>query len=327
MSKDKDKMQGVNAELDGIKTPRFKGFDNVKEILKSNLESKQFENIESKKLCIEAKYIASWHITSIRLHTYGEQAPQDKEQAQKSYKEICKHADKGIAVLEEIESWDYDMAMLYITLQGYKFIGARLHFLDTPKDLQDKYQQAFRELDSICNTAEDSKEYSENDKQNSNEDIEIVKGESKEDSENSNEDSTTAKEVSKEAKIAGKLKPHLTHPHFKAYLEYYRFLYVQRQMEQAAQDKKLQDFKQHLYEAQRLIEKLLIGNTHHIYLLTKLKKHRAHIMNLVWHIELKELGKQLEEPFNPELSDNTHNKSPYDILPESDKLCGLIEDI
>lgn len=347
MIKDKNKMQGLNEELESIKTPNFKDFDEdfdeVKEILKDNIESKQLERIESQKRAIKAKYIASWHITKIRLHTYGEQAPQyenqdDKEnqaKAEESYKTICTHADKGIEELNKIESWDYDMAMLYLTLQGHKIIGARLHFLDTQEGLQKQYRQAFIELDSIYNTAEDSKkstttarekskEYSENNKQDSNEDIEIVKEKSKEDSENSSEDSKTKKE-SKDSTIARKLKPHLTHPHCKAYLEYYRFLYVQRQMEQAAQNKNLQAFKQHLYEAQKLIEKLLAENTHHIYLLTKFKKHRAHIMNLVWHIELKELGNQLEDPFNIELKDNTQGKGAYDILPSSDKLYLHIE--
>ncbi|ETD26754.1 hypothetical protein [Helicobacter canis] len=43
-------------------------------------------------------------------------------------------------------------------------------------------------------------------------------------------------------------------------------------------------------------------------------------MNLIWHIELKEIGRQLEDPFNIELKDNADNKGAYDILPTDNKL-------
>ncbi|AQQ58853.1 hypothetical protein XJ32_00690 [Helicobacter bilis] len=193
--------------------------------------------------------------------------------------------DSGIDELKELESWDYDIAMLYLALQGYKIIGARLHFLDSPKDdLQEKYQQAFKDLDSIC------------------------KGNNSRDNE-----------------ITNKIQPHLKHPHIKAYIEYYHFLYIQRKFELAAQENNLKEFKQYLYEAQNLIDQLLIDNTQHIYLFTKMKKHKANIMNLIWHIELKEIGRQLEDPFNIELKDNADNKGAYDILSKSNKLYKHIE--
>ena len=56
-----------------------------------------------------------------------------------------------------------------------------------------------------------------------------------------------------------------------------------------------------------------------------MKKHKANIMNLIWHIELKEIGRQLEDPFNIELKDNAENKGAYDILSKSNKLYKHIE--
>lgn len=150
--------------------------------------------------------------------------------------------------------------------------------------MQEEYQQAFEDLDSICNT-----------------------------------------DNSKDKEITKKIQPYLEHPHIKAYTEYYRFLYIQRKFELAAQKNNLKEFKQYLYEAQNLIDQLLIDNTQHIYLFTKMKKHKANIMNLMWHIELKEIGRQLEDPFNIELKDNMNNKGAYDILPKNNKLYDYIE--
>lgn len=278
---DEKQVQEIRDKLDSIKKLSFKDFENTKEILQEYIK-----DIESKKKLIEAKYIASWHIAYIRLISYGEKYSKDEtEKAREDYKNICKQVDSGIDELKKLESWDYDIAMLYLTLQGYKFIGARLHFLDSPKDdLQEKYQQAFKDLDSIC------------------------KGNNSRDNE-----------------ITNKIQPHLEHPHIKAYIEYYRFLYIQRKFELAAQENKLKEFKRYLYEAQNLIDQLLIDNTQHIYLFTKIKKHKANIMNLMWHIELKEIGRQLEDPFNIELKDNADNKGAYDILSKSNKLYKHIE--
>ncbi|MDY5821360.1 MAG: hypothetical protein SPJ83_00975 [Helicobacter sp.] len=277
---DEKQVQEIKTRLDLIKELSFEDFENTKESLKECTK-----DIESKKKLIEAKYIASWHIAYIRLISYGEKYSKDEtEKAREDYKNICKQVDSGINELKELESWDYDIAMLYLALQGYKFIGARLHFLDTPQDLQEKYQQAFKDLDSIC------------------------KGNDSRDNE-----------------ITNKIQPHLKHPHIKAYIEYYRFLYIQRKFELAAKEKNLKEFKQYLYEAQNLIDQLLIDNTQHTYLFTKMKKHKANIMNLIWHIELKEIGRQLEDPFNIELKDNADNKGAYDILSKSNKLYKHIE--
>ncbi|MDD7296466.1 MAG: hypothetical protein PUG77_04170, partial [Helicobacter bilis] len=206
----------------------------------------------------------------------------------KANKSICRQVNSGIDELKKLESWDYDIAMLYLTLQGYKFIEARLHFLDSPKDLQKQYQQAFEVLESICK-------------------------------------SNNSRDKNKNKEITEKLQPHLEHSHIKAYIEYYHFLYIQRKFELAAQEKNLKKFKKHLYKAQNLIDQLLIDNTQHIYLFTKMKKHKANIMNLIWHIELKEIGRQLEDPFNIELKDNAENKGAYDILSKSNKLYKHIE--
>ncbi|WP_281651701.1 hypothetical protein [Helicobacter bilis] len=295
---DEKQVQEIKTRLDSIKELSFEDFENAKEILQEYIK-----DIESKKKLIEAKYIASWHIAYIRLISYGEKYSKDEtkkakdkkardeaekvgneEKAIKDYEDICRQVDSGIDELKKLESWDYDIAMLYLALQGYKFIGARLHFLDSPKDLQEKYQQAFEVLDSIC------------------------KGNNSRDNE-----------------ITNKIQPHLKHPHIKAYIEYYRFLYIQRKFELAAKEKNLKEFKQYLYEAQNLIDQLLIDNTQHIYLFTKMKKHKANIMNLMWHIELKEIGRQLEDPFNIELKDNADNKGAYDVLSKSNKLYKHIE--
>lgn len=295
---DEKQVQEIRDKLDSIKKLSFKDFENTKEILQEYIK-----DIESKKKLIEAKYIASWHIAYIRLISYGEKYLKDEtkeakdkkardeaekvgneEKAIKDYEDICRQVDSGINELKELESWDYDIAMLYLALQGYKFIGARLHFLDSPKALQKQYQQAFKDLDSIC------------------------KGNNSRDNE-----------------ITNKIQPHLEHPHIKAYIEYYRFLYIQRKFELAAKEKNLKEFKQYLYEAQNLIDQLLIDNTQHTYLFTKMKKHKANIMNLMWHIELKEIGGQLEDPFNIELKDNADNKGTYDILSKSNKLYKHIE--
>ena len=289
---DEKQVQEIKTRLDLIKELSFKDFENTKEILKEYIS-----DIESKKQLIEAKYIASWHIAHIRLISYGEKyskdeaekaKAKDEEKARKDYEDICKKVESGIDELKKLESWDYDIAMLYLALQGYKFIGARLHFLDTPQNLQEKYQQAFKDLDSIC------------------------KG-------------NNSRDKNKNKEITEKLQPHLEHSHIKAYVEYYRFLYIQRKFELAAQEKNLKKFKKHLYKAQNLIDQLLIDNTQHIYLFTKMKKHKANIMNLIWHIELKEIGRQLEDPFNIELKDNTDNKGTYDILSKSNKLYKHIE--
>lgn len=277
---DEKQVQELKTKLDLIKKLSFKDFENTKDILQEYIKE-----IESKKKLIEAKYIASWHIAYIRLISYGEKYSKDEtKEAREDYKNICKQVDSGIDELKKLESWDYDIAMLYLALQGYKFIGARLHFLDSPKDLQEKYQQAFEVLDSIC------------------------KGNNSRDNE-----------------ITNKIQPHLKHPHIKAYIEYYRFLYIQRKFELAAKEKNLKEFKQYLYEAQNLIDQLLIDNTQHTYLFTKMKKHKANIMNLIWHIELKEIGRQLEDPFNIELKNNADNKGAYDILSKSNKLYKHIE--
>lgn len=286
---DEKQVQEIKTRLDLIKELSFEDFENAKEIL-----IEYTEEIDLKKKLIEAKYIASWHIAYIRLISYGEKyskdeaekaKAKDEEKARKDYEDICKKVESGIDELKKLESWDYDIAMLYLALQGYKFIGARLHFLDSPKDdLQEKYQQAFKDLDSIC------------------------KGNNSRDNE-----------------ITNKIQPHLEHPHIKAYIEYYRFLYIQRKFELAAKEKNLKEFKQYLYEAQNLIDQLLIDNTQHTYLFTKMKKHKANIMNLMWHIELKEIGRQLEDPFNIELKDNADNKGAYDILPKSNKLHSCID--
>lgn len=280
---DEKQVQEIKTRLDLIKELSFKDFENTKEILQEHIKE-----IESKKKLIEAKYIASWHIAYIRLISYGEKYSNKDEtkKAGEDYENICEQVDSGINELKELESWDYDIAMLYLALQGYKFIGARLHFLDTPQNLQEKYQQAFKDLDSIC------------------------KGNNSRDNE-----------------ITNKIQPHLEHPHIKAYIEYYRFLYIQRKFElaAAAKEKNLKEFKQYLYEAQNLIDQLLIDNTQHTYLFTKMKKHKANIMNLMWHIELKEIGRQLEDPFNIELKDNAENKGAYDILSKSNKLYKHIE--
>lgn len=277
---DEKQIQEIKTKLISIKELSFENFEDTKEILQ-----KRIEEIEAKKKLIEAKYIASWHIAYIRLISYGEkystEKARDEEKARKDYEDICRQVDSGIDELKKLESWDYDIAMLYLALQGYKFIGARLHFLDSPKDLQKQYQQAFEVLESICKDDKDE--------------------------------------------IAKKLQPHLQHPHIKAYVEYYRFLYIQRKFELAAQGKNLKEFKRYLYEAQNLIDQLLIDNTQHIYLFTKMKKHKANIMNLMWHIELKEIGRQLEDPFNIELKDNAENKGAYDILSKSNKLYKHIE--
>lgn len=295
---DEKQVQEIKTRLDLIKELSFEDFENTKESLKEYTK-----DIESKKKLIEAKYIASWHIAYIRLISYGEKYSKDEtkeakdkkardeaekvgneEKAIKDYEDICRQVDSGIDELKKLESWDYDIAMLYLALQGYKFIGARLHFLDSPKDLQEKYQQAFKDLDSIC------------------------KGNN-----------------SRNNEITNKIQPHLEHPHIKAYIEYYHFLYIQRKFELAAKEKNLKEFKQYLYEAQNLIDQLLIDNTQHTYLFTKMKKHKANIMNLIWHIELKEIGRQLEDPFNIELKDNADNKGAYDILSKSNKLYKHIE--
>lgn len=281
---DEKQVQEIKTRLDLIKELSFEDFENAKEILQ-----KYIKDIESKKKLIEAKYIASWHIAYIRLISYGEKYSKDEtkeakdkktrdeaEKAGEDYENICEQVDSGIDELKKLESWDYDIAMLYLALQGYKFIGARLHFLDSPKDLQKQYQQAFEVLESICKDDKDE--------------------------------------------IAKKLQPHLQHPHIKAYVEYYRFLYIQRKFELAAQGKNLKEFKRYLYEAQNLIDQLLIDNTQHIYLFTKMKKHKANIMNLIWHIELKEIGRQLEDPFNIELEDNMDKKDAYVILSTDNKL-------
>lgn len=297
---DEKQIQEIKTKLDSIKELSFKDYDDTKEILQRHID---IEYIESKKSLIEAKYIASWHIAHIRLISYGEKYLKDEtkeakdkkardeaekvgneEKAIKDYEDICRQVDSGIDELKKLESWDYDIAMLYLALQGYKFIGARLHFLDSPKALQKQYQKAFEDLDSIC------------------------KGNNSRDNE-----------------ITNKIQPHLKHPHIKAYIEYYRFLYIQRKFELAAQENKLKEFKQYLYEAQNLIDQLLIDNTQHTYLFTKMKKHKANIMNLMWHIELKEIGRQLEDPFNIELKDNAENKGAYDILSKSNKLYKHIE--
>ena len=277
---DEKQVQEIKTRLDSIKELSFEDFENAKEILQEYIK-----DIESKKKLIEAKYIASWHIAYIRLISYGEKYSKDEaEKARKDYKNICKQVDSGIDELKKLESWDYDIAMLYLALQGYKFIGARLHFLDSPKALQKQYQKAFEDLDSIC------------------------KGNDSRDNE-----------------ITNKIQPHLEHPHIKAYIEYYRFLYIQRKFELAAQKNNLKEFKQYFYEAQNLIDRLLIDNTQHIYLFTKMKKHKANIMNLMWHIGLKEISRQLEDPFNIELKDNADNKGAYDILSKSNKLYKHIE--
>lgn len=296
---DEEQIQEIKTKLDSIKALSFKDFENAKEIL-----IEYTEEIDLKKKLIEAKYIASWHIAYIRLISYGEKYSKDEtkeakdkkardeaekvgneEKAIKDYEDICRQVDSGIDELKKLEScWDYDIAMLYLALQGYKFIGARLHFLDSPKDLQEKYQQAFKDLDSIC------------------------KGNNSRDNE-----------------ITNKIQPHLEHPHIKDYIEYYRFLYIQRKFELAAKEKNLKEFKQYLYEAQNLIDRLLIDNTQHTYLFTKMKKHKANIMNLMWRIELKEIGRQLEDPFNIELKDNADNKGAYDVLSKSNKLYKHIE--
>lgn len=278
---DEKQVQKIKTRLDLIKELSFKDFENAKEILQEYIK-----DIESKKKLIEAKYIASWHTAHIRLISYGEKYSNKDEtkKAGEDYENICKHVESSIDKLKNLESWDYDIAMLYLALQGYKFIGARLHFLDSPKALQKQYQQAFEDLDSIC------------------------KGNNSRDNE-----------------ITNKIQPHLEHPHIKAYIEYYRFFYIQRKFELAAKEKNLKEFKQYFYEAQNLIDQLLIDNTQHTYLFTKMKKHKANIMNLMWHIELKEIGRQLEDPFNIELKDNAENKGAYDILSKSNKLYKHIE--
>lgn len=315
-------ISSLQKRLDSIKDLKFIESKDAMDILEANLDSEQYKNIEKNKRLLEIKYKVSWHIAYIRLISYGKKSPskdseeKNSKENKRNYDEICKYAKNAEKELLKLANhFDYDFAMLYISLYGYRFIGARVHFLDSGEELQKKYQEAFEELDRIYQCALRFR----------------------------GDDTEIPDDLSKHKKAIEALSTQINHPHIRAYMEYYRFLYIQRKMELAAQKGNLYDFKCHLSEAKAKIDELLQTHATYLYLLAKIKKHKANLSSIESHVELKELARQLQSPFDIESNPNDNSNKPkttesnsnddsnktkttdtYDILDKNNKLYDLI---
>lgn len=277
---EKNNLSEIIKKLDSIKEIKFEDYEEVKETIDKVGISKI---LESSKQLLEIKYKLAWHITYIRAIKYGDSKiniTNDKnklQESQKQYEKIIENIESGLESLSALKKWDYDIAMQYITLEGYRFIGARVHYIDLDRESREIYQKAFEDYFSFALPYLDSISHN----------IESKQGNSQ-------------------------LKDFLQHPHIQVYILYYYFLYLQRKFEDIAiqensDTQSFIEFKKYVFKAKDLIElldkKLQLYNVLYI----KIKKHKSHIYNIIWHIELRELLHHTNNPFNIESTNHNDN--------------------